>query len=534
MTQQQQVVKRVEGFQNENTVWHHMQDDTMDEFDRRYDEAVAEARKNLGKTYKNIINGKETEGSDGTFDSTNPSNPSEVLGTFQKSSKEDVQDAVAAARDAFDAWSHTPYQERAKIIRKASDLLRERKYTFAAWMSLENGKNRVESMNDVDEAIDFLSYYPRVLEANDGFERTMGKPVPEEDCVSVMKPYGVWGVIPPFNFPVAITIGMTAGPTVVGNTAVLKPATDTPLVAHLFTTLLHDAGVPPGVVNLVTGPGSTTGNAITEHEDVAGVVFTGSKKVGMMTQEKLAKRNKPFIAEMGGKNAIVVTENADLDKAVPGVGKSAFGMGGQKCSACSRVYVHESLKEEFTKRLVEWTKKTCTVGDPTKKESFLGPLINPSSYEDYQEFVKKAKEDGGDILIGGNTVDTDTGGYFVEATLVDGLGDDAFVSCNELFVPITSLYTYKDLDEAIDRVNAVEYGLTSGIFTEDEAEIERYFDRVEAGVLYANRSSGGSTAAVVGGQSFVGWKNSGTSGRGAGGDYYILQFLREQSQTRVR
>jgi 1-pyrroline-5-carboxylate dehydrogenase len=518
-------------FQNENTVWHHMQDGTIDAFHAKYEAAVAKARKAFGKTYTNIIDGKEETCNSGTFEDTNPANTNEVLGSFQKSTAMDARRAIDAASAAYPSWSRMPYADRCQIFHNAADLMRKRKYDFAAWMSLENGKNRIESMNDVDEAIDFLDYYPTVYETNDGFVRTMGKPFPNEECVSLLKPYGVWGVIPPFNFPVAIAVGMTAGPTLVGNTTVLKPASDTPLVAYLFVKLLHDAGVPPGVVNLVTGPGSQAGAELVDNTNVAGVVFTGSKSVGLDAHRTMTAKNRPFIAEMGGKNAIIVTPNADLDKAVEGVGRSAFGFQGQKCSACSRVYVHESVKDEFTKRLVAWTKKTCIVGDPTKKETFLGPVVNQKAFADYQDYVTKAK-DGGTILVGGTTRDEKTG-YFVEATIVDGLADDHFITKNELFVPITSLYTYKDLAEAVNRVNAAEYGLTSGIFTEDEDEVTTFLDTVEAGVLYVNRRVGGSTGAIVGGQSFVGWKNSGTSGRGAGGLYYLLQFLREQSHTRA-
>jgi 1-pyrroline-5-carboxylate dehydrogenase len=523
------------GFRNENTYWRMVQEGREAEFHQKYEAAVAQARKELGRAYTNIINGKPHTSSGGTFDDTNPANTTEILGKFQKSTAEEARQAIKAAKAAFPAWSRTPWTERCKIFHKASDLMRQRKWEFAAWMSLENGKSRVESMNDVDEAIDFLSYYPTVYEENQGFHKTMGKPFPNEDCVSVLKPFGVWGVIPPFNFPVAITVGMTAGPVLVGNTAVLKPASDTPLVAARFMTLLADAGVPAGVVNFITGPGSSVGEEIVNNPDVSGVVFTGSKGVGMSAHAKMTSRNKPFIAEMGGKNAVVVTAKADLDKAVEGVGRSAFGFQGQKCSACSRVYIHESLKEEFTKRLVEWTKRTCTVGDPTKKENFMGPVVNAKSFEDYQKFVEKAKQ-GGRILIGGKTLKTGAtaNGHFVEATIVDGLPDDHFITKTELFVPITSLYTFKTLDEAIARVNDAEYGLTCGIFTEDPKEIDHFFEHVQAGVLYSNRRVGGSTGAIVGGQSFVGWKNSGTSGRGAGGPYYIMQFLREQSQTRVR
>jgi 1-pyrroline-5-carboxylate dehydrogenase len=237
---------------------------------------------------------------------------------------------------------------------------------------------------------------------------------------------------------------------------------------------------------------------------------------------------------MGGKNPIIVSAKADLEAAVEGAGRSAFGFSGQKCSACSRVYIHESLKDEFTKRLVEWTKKTCKIGDPTQRDVFIGPVITKRAHDNYLSYVKKAS-DKGKILLGGKSAATGAlkDGYFVEPTIVDGLPDDHWITRNELFVPIVSLYTFKTLPEAIQRANAVEYGLTAGVFSKDKKEVDLFFNTIEAGVTYANRRIGGSTGAIVGGQSFVGWKASGTSGRGAGGPWYLHQFLREQSQTRA-
>jgi 1-pyrroline-5-carboxylate dehydrogenase len=521
-------------FENENTVWRLKQANRLAEFDRRFDAALEKARKELGQAYTNLIAGKHVASKGGTFADTNPAHTGEVLGHFPQSTAEETHLAIDAAVAAFPAWSGLDWKKRVAIIRRAGVLLREAKYEFAAWMSLENGKNRTESMNDVDEAIDFLAYYPLVYEQGNGFVTPMYRPFPNEECVSTLKPFGAWAVIAPFNFPTAITVGMTTGAILTGNTAVVKPASDTPMMGHKFVELLQTAGVPAGVVNFVTGAGGVVGQTLLDSPKIRGVVFTGSREVGLRGIEASAKQGRPFIAEMGGKNAIVVSAKADLDAAAEGVARSAFGFGGQKCSACSRVYVHEKVKDDFVKRLLDWTKKNVTVGDPTKKETFMGPVITKRAHDKFLEYVKLARP-GGKVLLGGKSASTGplAQGYFVEPTIIDGLADDHWITQNELFVPILSVYSFKTLPEAIERANGVPYGLTAGVFSQDRKELELFFDHMEAGVLYANRRIGGSTGAIVGGQSFVGWKASGSSGRGAGGPWYLHQFLREQSQTRA-
>lgn len=523
-----------QSFENENTVWRHKQNNTLDQFHQKYEAALVKVRKDLGKEYSLIINGQRVASKGGTFDDENPTDTRQILGRFPQATVEEAQRAIDAAVAAFPAWSGVDYKERIRILRRAGELLRETKYEFAAWMTLENGKNRVESMNDVDEAIDFLAYYPFVYEKNGGFVTKMFKPFPNEECVSVLKPYGAWAVIAPFNFPVAITIGMTSACILTGNTCVLKPASDTPLVGHRFAELLGEAGVPPGVVNFVTGSGSTVGRALLDSPKIAGVVFTGSRDVGLRVIASGAKYGRPAITEMGGKNPIVVTAKADLDKAVEGVGRSAFGFGGQKCSAASRVYIQRTVYPEFSKRLGEWTRANVTMGNPEHKDTFLGPVITKKAHDDYLSYVEKARQ-GGRVLHGGRSaaVGPLAKGHFVEPTIVEGLPDDHFVTRTELFVPIVSLYAFDKLEEAVRRANAVEYGLTAGVFSEDPQEIRYFFDHIEAGVCYANRRIGGSTGAIVGGQSFGGWKHSASTSRGAGGPWYLQQFLREQSQTRA-
>lgn len=524
----------IQGFQNENTLYRAMQGETMDDLHKRFDDAVANAQKEFGKTFSNIINGARLPGTGQPFQSTNPADTRQIIGTVQASTKEDVEKAIDAAEAAYPSWSSMDAKQRTKIVRAAGELLRKQKYEFAAWMTLENGKNRIEALNDVDEAIDFLTFYPHLVDRLDGFKIQMGSPVPNENCTSIRKPYGPWAVICPFNFPVAITIGMTAGAIVTGNTVVLKPAADTPIVAFKFVELLESAGLPKGVVNLVIGRGSVAGQALLDSRRIKGIVFTGSRNVGLrVMQSSIDRGGRPVIAEMGGKNPIIVTPNAEMDAAVEGVARSAFGFSGQKCSACSRVYVHESIKDEFTKRLVEWVKANASVGDPTLKETFVGPLINQAAQDKYLRGVEEARKDG-TMLLDGGAMDGEAyaHGFFVKPAIVDGLADDHFVTRTELFSPLLSVYAYHDLEDAVRRANDAEYGLTAGIFSRDAKEQAYFFDTIQSGVTYSNRRSGGSTAAVVAGQSFVGWKNSGNTGNGAGGVYYLYQFTREQSQTR--
>ncbi len=503
------------------------------EFHKQYEDAVQAFRSKLGATYPIIIGGIEVKSTEGTFADTSPSDTNVTLGYFQKGTREDAKRAVEAAREAFKGWSLVDYEKRVAIFRKAADYMSERKFKLAAEMSFENGKNRYEAMADVDEAIDFLRYYAMQLEENQGYVHEMSKLIQSEHAKSVLRPYGVWSVIAPFNFPLAIATGMTSGATITGNTVVLKPATDTPLLSYELCQILYLAGVPPGVVNYVTGSGSTVGAELVENKDVAGVVFTGSYDVGARSISEFENSSpRPFVAEMGGKNATIVTEKADLDKSAEGVFRGAFGFGGQKCSACSRVYVQSSVKDEFVKKLTEKTSQ-IKIGDPTEKDVFLGPLINESAYKNYQQDIEDAKKVDAKIVFGGEILKDGkyANGYFVKPTVVVDAPEDSKIVKSELFVPIVVVEPFQNLEEAISKVNDVVYGLTAGIFSNDKNEIEKFFEKVEAGVLYANRTSGSTTGAVVGVQSFVGWKKSGSSGKGAGGPWYLPQFLHEQSQT---
>lgn len=529
---------RFNRFQNKNTYWRHAENGTMAEFDRLFDAAVDRLRKSLGKTYPLVIGGKEAV-SETTFETFSPADTKLLLGKWSAGSVADAKKAVTTSRQGFASWRKTSYQERAGVLERAAQLFTDHFYDLCAVMSVEAGKTRFEASIDVDEAIDFLWYYALTVREMNGFDVQMGKPFPNEDCRSVRKPWGVFAVVCPFNFPVAITAGMSAAALVTGNTIVVKPSTKGCLSGWWVFDLLRQAGVPSDAMQFVTGADHGVSTELLTSPDVDGLVFTGSKRIGMMAWQEAAKhgRPKPVIAEMGGKNAIIISDQADMDKAVQGVFRSAFGFSGQKCSACSRVYVHKAVAEEFKERLVKLT-LAARVGQPWVKQNFMGPVIGPDKLALVAELVDQVKMAGGHVLAGGAPVTRDVDGnplrgHYMAPTLVAGVPLDHRVFREEFFMPFCAIAEIDSFAQGIAEANKAEYGLTAGCFTEDEDEAKMFFDDIEAGVTYLNRAAGGSTAAVVNGQAFGGWKNSGSTGTGAGGRYYLLQFTREQAQTRV-
>lgn len=500
------------------------------------DAAIGRVKSTFGKTYPMYINGQAVTAS-AQFDKTSPVDTRIVMGRFQQGGREHVQQAIAAARAAFPGWSATPWQERVRLLKKVADTIRKHQYELSALMGYEVGKNRLECVGDVVESADLIEYYCDEFVKHDGFVQTMNTLGPNEHNSSVLRPYGVFAVIAPFNFPMALAGGPAGGALVAGNTVVLKPASDTPMTSVRLAECAAEAGLPPGVLNFVTGPGRTAGQEMIDNPGVDGIVFTGSMEVGM----KLIRENgarpipRPLIIEMGGKNPAIITSSADLDKATDGVYRSAFGAQGQKCSACSRIYVSKDVRQKFVDMLVEKTKK-IRVGNPLEKDVWMGPVINEGAVKTFEDAVARAKRDGGKILVGGNrlTQEPFNHGYFVEPTLIDGLPKDHPLFNEELFVPITVVGDVATLDEAIDLANRTEYGLTAGIFSEDDKEIDRFFDRIQAGVTYANRRSGATTGAWPGINPFGGWKASGSTGKGTGGPYYVQQFMREQSRVRIK
>jgi 1-pyrroline-5-carboxylate dehydrogenase len=342
-------------------------------------------------------------------------------------------------------------------------------------------------------------------------------------------------VVSPFNFPVALSGGPMGGALVAGNTVVLKPATDTPLSTWHLTQCFVDAGLPPGVVNFVTGPGSTVGDELAVSADVDGMTFTGSYDVGYRIYKQFGHAYTcPCITELGGKNPVIISNKADLTIAVEGVTRSAFGLCGQKCSAASRVYVHKDVKDQFIQLLQQRTEK-LRIGNPTEAGVFMGPVINAQAYAKYKDSIERVRRDGGEIVTGGFTITEGemARGYYCAPTVVDGLPlDHAFFS-EELFLPIVVVGEYADLSEALRRANESIYGLTAGFYSKDKKEVMYFLDHILAGVVYVNRDKGATTGAWPGVQPFGGWKASGSTSRGGGGLYYVQQYLREQSQTIV-
>jgi len=494
-----------------------------------YEEAVAAARANLGQTHQLYIDGQWSTAAR-TFTTRSPIDTSVVMGHFQDGDAGDIDRAVRAARAAFPAWRATPWPERVALLRRVAELISERLFDIAAVDSLEVGKNRLEALGDVEEAADFIRAYCDVMEAHGGFVKPQGRESERHRNTSILKPYGVWGVIAPFNFPVALAGGPAAAAILAGNTVVIKPAEDTPYSPTLLMQCFHDAGIPAGVVNMVTGQ-KETGRALVDHPGVDGFTFTGSYKVGMEIYAKVAAgpRPRPVLAEMGGKNPAIVGASADVTMAAEGVMRAAFGLTGQKCSACSRVLVHESIKDEFVTQLVRQTEQ-ITIGDPTGRDVWIGPVINRRAHENYQRFIADLRAHG-EIAIGGATLDPR--GYYVAPTVVTDLPDAHPLWRQEMFLPIVAVGTFTDFDMALARANDVDFGLTAGCYSNDPAEVRAFLDNIEAGVIYVNRHTSATTGAWPGYQPFGGWKGSSTSSKGSGGPYYLQQYLREQSQTVV-
>ncbi len=503
-----------------------------------FDAAVTKLKANLGKEYGMLIDNKDVLSKD-KFEDRSPVNTEVVLAKLQKGTAQHAQEALAAARKAFPGWSRTPWQERVKLMRKAASLIEERIFDLGAAMAMEVGKNRMESLGDVQETADLIYYSCSQMEQNDGYIKPMGKdPLVgyESKNVSVMRPYGVWLVISPFNFPFALTGGPAGAALVTGNTIVIKPASDTAWIVRLFAECLRDAGLPDGVANFVTGSGSVIGQALVDSPEVDGVTFTGSFDVGMKMYQDFARGKyvRPVILELGGKNPAIVSRHADLERATIGILRSAFGLQGQKCSAASRVIVEEPVYDSLIARLKEATEK-LVIGDPTERATYLGPLINQSAYNDFKNFSEEINQAGGKFLTGGKvkTGDGFDKGYFVEPTFVTDLPFEHRLWQYEMFLPITTIGKVQNLDKAMEIANSVNYGLTAGFYGSDD-EVEWFYDQIQAGVTYANRPQGATTGAWPGFQPFGGWKGSGSTGKNAGGHYYLPLYLHEQIRTRVK
>lgn len=503
-----------------------------DDFHRQFEAALTYHAKRLGRAHPLYIRGQKKKAKGGVFADVSPADGRVLVGEFQAGGREEARQAIEAGRSALADWGELGWIQRVAFLRKAAGLMTEQQFRLASMLSMEVGKNRFEAIAEVSESIDLILYYCRQMELHQGYALGLGGNGAEQTR-SVLKPYGVWAVVSPFNFPLALATGMIAGAILGGNTVVFKPASDAPLAGLLLYEILHEAGLPVGVVNFITGPGKMVGEELIANPDVDGFVFTGSRVIGLDLLRRFnLVRPRPCLAEMGGKNPAVVMPSANLDDATDGVLRSAFGMGGQKCSACSRVYLHQNIARAFLELLVEKTRR-LVIGDPTRRETFLGPLINAGAVAKYEAAVRLGRKEGR-VVFGGNRLKEFEHGFFVEPAIIDRLPRASQLFQEEYFAPVLAVAEVKSLEEAITLANGSDYGLTAGIFSREEHEQETFFNSVEAGVVYSNRRGGATTGAWPGVQSFGGWKGSGSSGKNALGPYYVQQFLREQSQTRCK
>ena len=498
-----------------------------------YEAGVLRARSRLGAYHQNLVDGVGRDG-DGVFELRSPIDERVLVGTFARGTAADVRDAIAAARVAQPAWRAMPWNDRLAILRRAAELISERQMEYAALMAIEVGKNRLEALGEVEEAADLLRYYSDVFARNDGYDHPMDN---LGDAAvhtrSILRPYGVFAVISPFNFPMALAAGPSAGALAGGNTVVFKPASAGAMTGVLLAEALVDAGIPAGVFNLVMGPGSTVGEELQSNPGIDGIVFTGSFDVGFELYRRFSTRfPKPCIVEMGGKNPAIVTARADLEEAAEGIVRSAFGFGGQKCSANSRVYVERSARDELVRLMVQKAEK-LTIGDPLLRENWLGPVIDSRAVDRYLGAIGEARRDG-HVLIGGEhlTEGALRHGFYVEPAIVE-MPPSHRLFRDELFVPLTAVAAVDSLGEAIALSNESAFGLTAGVYSQDGAEVQQFLDGIEAGVLYVNREAGATTGAWPGVQAFGGWKASGSTGKAGLSMYYPVQFMREQSHTVV-
>jgi 1-pyrroline-5-carboxylate dehydrogenase len=499
------------------------------ETDEEFEARLAQARAASGGEPLRHLVGAEQVAAGEVFERVDPCTDDAAASRAFEATGDVVARAVDAARGAAGAWRRTPWQERSARLRAVADGIGERHLELAAVVSLETGKSRTESIVEVQEAIDLITTYADHMEANDGYVAPLASFVEGERNTEVLRPYGVFAVISPFNFPAALSVGMAASALIAGNTVVFKPSEETPWTGAILAEIARAADLPTGAFNLVHG-GEATGRALVGAA-IDGVAFTGSAAVGRALARAMQAGPfaRPALTEMGGKNPAIVTANADLDKAAEGVARAAFGLAGQKCSACSRAIVHADVHDDFVERLAAWAER-LPLGDPADREAFLGPVVNEAGVVRFDSAVAAARAEGR-VAAGGTRPDRP--GHFVAPTVVADLPAAHRLERDELFLPFVTVTRVGSLDEAIAEANAPAYGLTAGVFSEDRAELDRFLDEIEAGVVYVNRRAGATTGAWPGTQTFCGWKSSGSTGKGGLGTYYLPQFMREQSRTVV-
>jgi 1-pyrroline-5-carboxylate dehydrogenase len=491
--------------------------------------ALEKVRGELGREYPIVIGG-ENISLDSKFESRNPANVSEVVGVFSEGDSDTslVEKAIDAATEAFKTWRNVPYTDRAEYLFKIAAIMRERKHELSAWMVYEVSKTWAEADGDTAEAIDFCEFYGREM-LRWGSEQPVTPYAGEQNHFEYI-PLGVGAIIPPWNFPLAIMSGMTMAAVVAGNTVVLKPSSDSPTIAAKFVEITHEAGLPKGVINFISGS-AKTGEAMVTSPKTRFISFTGSKGVGLHINEEAAKTRpgqiwiKRVVAEMGGKDAIVVADDADIDSAAGGVVAAAFGFQGQKCSACSRLIVDEKVHDELMTKVVELTKK-LKIGQPTEGDTNVAAVINRRSFDTTLGYIKKGVDEGGKVLTGGTG--DDSKGFFIEPTIIDDVAAGATLEQEEVFAPVLAVIKARDFDHALEIANDTEFGLTGALYSRSQERLDRARRDFHVGNLYLNRKC---TGALVGVHPFGGFNMSGTDSK-AGGREYLLQFMQGKSTSR--
>ncbi len=502
-------------------------DFTQESNRRLLEEALRTVKTQLGGRYTLLIGGVHRSTAEENV-STNPGAPSEVVGYVAKATKEHIDEALDAAWRAFDKWKRVPGPARARYLYKAAAVMRRRKFELSAWEVLEAGKTWAEADADVAEAIDFLEYYGRSMERlSRPVELT---PLPGEEDTAYYVPLGVGAIIPPWNFPLAILTGLSSSAMVAGNTILLKPASPTPVIAAKFVEVMEEAGIPAGVLNFVPGDGGVIGDHLVSHPRTRFISFTGSREVGIRINKLAAEHQigqrwiKRVIAEMGGKDAIVVDETADLEAAAVGIVQSAFGFQGQKCSACSRAIIVDSVYDQVLNRVLELT-RALKVGAADDYANQMGPVIDRKAFDKISGYIDWGRENSKLALGGEREQDPGQKGYFIDPTIFQDVAPGSKLEQEEIFGPVLAFIRARDFEDALDIANDTEYGLTGSVYSRRRDRIERATDDFEIGNLYINRKC---TGAVVGSHPFGGFNMSGTDSK-TGSPEYLLQFMQMKS-----